>query len=146
MDADRIAKGLYVGSVPQTCGAFDAVVLAAEEFQDLPLRCTVIRAPLDDAVPSREEVRIALWAARQVQKLRKKGARVLVTCAQGRNRSALIAALVLMMDGLSVDQAIQLIRERRTRTPYGGKPLTNMAFIKVLKDYEKMKNRQELRV
>ena len=44
----------------------------------------------------------------------KSGNRVLVRCQLGVNRSGLITALVLMKDGYTAEQAVQLIRERRS--------------------------------
>jgi protein-tyrosine phosphatase len=112
------------------------------EYQDLSLPCKVIHAPLDDSVPTKSDIAVALSAARQVQALRRRGAKVLVTCAQGRNRSALIAALALMMDGATAKQAAHLILERRVHTPLGMKPLSNMAFIEVLKEYESARRKR----
>lgn len=43
----------------------------------------------------------------------KAGKKVLVRCQAGLNRSGLITALVLMMDGYSAEDAISLIRETR---------------------------------
>lgn len=137
MDADRIAHNLYLGGAPRQCGTFDVVVLAAEELQNIPLKCKVIHAPLDDAVPTQNEVRTALQAARVIRRLRRQGAKVLVTCAQGINRSALIVALALMMEGESAKGAIHRIRTRRRRTHIP--PLSNQAFVKVLRQYEKAK-------
>jgi protein-tyrosine phosphatase len=42
------------------------------------------------------------------------GKRVLVRCQAGWNRSGLIMALILIKDGLKPDQAIDLIRNRRS--------------------------------
>ena len=139
MDADRITHNLYLGSAPKSCGSFDTVVLAAEELQDIPLNCQVIHAPLDDAVPTPDEVKTAIYAARAVRLLRRRGQKVLVTCAQGINRSALIVALSLMMDGASASEAIRKIRSRRRGTMMP--PLSNRAFVKTLKRYEKMRRR-----
>ena len=97
----------------------------------------IIRAPLDDAIPSKHEIKTALQAARKIQALRKKGAKVLVTCAQGINRSAFIVALALMMDGASAKQAIKCIRQQRKGTIM--KPLSNKAFVEVLKKYEEVR-------
>jgi hypothetical protein len=44
----------------------------------------------------------------------KRGKRVLVRCQAGWNRSGLIMALVLMLDGQSPDEAIDLLRTRRS--------------------------------
>ena len=139
MDADRIAHNLYLGGAPRTCGKFDAVVLAAYELQNIPLECLVLHAPLDDAVPTQKEVKTALQAAKAVRLLRRQGKKVLVTCAQGINRSALIVALSLMMDGASASEAIHKIRSRRRGTMMP--PLSNRAFVKTLKRYEKMRRR-----
>lgn len=45
----------------------------------------------------------------------KRGSRVLIRCQAGWNRSGLTMALVLMREGYSAVEAIQLIRERRTK-------------------------------
>ena len=44
----------------------------------------------------------------------KAGRRVLVRCQAGLNRSGLITALILIRDGMSAADAIDLIRERRS--------------------------------
>jgi protein-tyrosine phosphatase len=51
--------------------------------------------------------------ARWVAHCRKTGP-VLVHCQAGLNRSSLVAARVLMLDGMSADEAIRLIREKRS--------------------------------
>ncbi len=53
----------------------------------------------------------------------KKGKRVLVRCQAGLNRSGLVMALMLIKDGLSPREAIDLIRSRRS--PYA---LCNLDF------------------
>ena len=52
---------------------------------------------------------LAVWAGT----CRKSGP-VLVHCQAGLNRSSLVTAMVLMMDGLTADEAIGLIREKRS--------------------------------
>jgi protein-tyrosine phosphatase len=138
MDYDRIAPGLYLGGHLNSCGPFDVVVLAAQEFQEKPRgRCRIIHAPFNDTHrPSREEVLTALKAAKKVRSELRHGRQVLVTCAAGINRSALIVALVLMMEGASARQAIRRIRARRRGTII--QPLSNPAFIQVLKKYEEV--------
>lgn len=54
--------------------------------------------------------RCAAWAHTRWQN----GDRVLIRCQAGWNRSGLVAALVLMMDGFAADEAIELLRERRS--------------------------------
>jgi len=145
MDADHIIPRLYLGSSPLvfSCDAFDVVVLAARELQKPPQgRCRVIQAPLDDTHhPTRGEVLTALQAARKVRLELRRGRRVLVSCAAGINRSALIVAMVLMMNGTSAQEAIQRIRQKR-KPPWPWntmKPLSNLAFVQILQTYEKAK-------
>jgi protein-tyrosine phosphatase len=52
---------------------------------------------------------IAAW----VNECRKDGV-TLVHCQAGLNRSSLVAARVLMLEGMSADEAIKLIREKRS--------------------------------
>ena len=58
----------------------------------------------------------------------KAGRRCLSRCAAGLNRSGLIVALVLMLDGYSADDAIALIRKKRDRNA-----LFNLDFVRKLK-------------
>jgi protein-tyrosine phosphatase len=57
----------------------------------------------------------------------KAGAKCLSRCQAGLNRSGLVIALVLMMDGYSADEAIFLIREKRDRNA-----LFNPDFVRKL--------------
>lgn len=49
----------------------------------------------------------------QAYDLWKSGKQVLLRCQGGKNRSGLIAASVLMRDGMAADDAIELLREKR---------------------------------
>jgi len=53
---------------------------------------------------------------------------VVIRCHAGANRSGLVMALVLMKDGKSADQAIELIRSKRASA------LSNSAFVKWLRE------------
>lgn len=133
-DAHRIARKLWVGSYPRPDAGmyFDAVVLCARELQEHRLRCAVLHAPFSDTpAPTLGDVAVAVEAARQVQSARAEGKRVLVTCAAGRNRSALVATLALVLDGYAPDRAIARVRERRL-CPDGVMALSNEAFVKVV--------------
>jgi protein-tyrosine phosphatase len=44
----------------------------------------------------------------------KRGKKVLIRCQAGWNRSGLIMALVLMREGYTADEAINLIRQKRS--------------------------------
>ena len=137
IDAHRIAPRLYIGSLPPESlreHGFDVVVLCAREHQDLEIDVITLRAPLDD----HEKVKIdpmdmsmALLVAQYIHSYRKKGARVLVTCAAGVNRSSFVAALSLIHGGWTPSGAIERIRECRV-PPIGLTPLSNRQFVNLL--------------
>jgi len=143
LDANEIASGLWQGSVPPQGGVlnllgYHALVLAAEEFQfdaGFYPGVAVIYAPNDDnGKPlSREQLTIAVKAARDVAARIRSGQKVLVTCAAGVNRSGLVSALTLhFLYGWSGDRCIRRIRERRTH-PNFGKALSNPFFTHALR-------------
>ena len=144
LNADKVGQNLWVGGIPLNFDAveknFDALVLAAREHQDFfPVhqhpKLYVIHAPIDDSKPTREEKAQALLAGLQVYELNKAGKKVLVTCAAGVNRSALIAGLAMVISGLSADTVISQIRQRR-KPVSGATPLFNNYFVKFLKDID----------
>jgi len=120
LDADRIMERLWQGSVPPQGDAlrklgFDVLVLAAAERQ-IPARAfpgvQVIHIPLDDArhVPAREASNVA----RMVARLWRRGARILITCNMGLNRSGLISALaVRLIIGKSGAEAVADVQRAR---------------------------------
>jgi protein-tyrosine phosphatase len=59
------------------------------------------------------------------------GQRVLIRCQAGLNRSGLVTALVMMDSGMSLDQALTIIRDRRSQ-----RCLHNKHFIKYLRTVE----------
>lgn len=135
IDAHRILPKLWIGSyprVPETRNHFDAVVLCAQELQELPYSGVhVVKAPMDDATPTARELKTAVSAAQTVHALRKRDKRVLVTCAQGVNRSGFVTALAMMLEGYNPEDALYCIRKYR-HPPIGMMPLSNPAFVQVL--------------
>jgi len=135
VDAHRVAPKLWIGSYPtdpRVCQSFDVIVLCAKEHQTLPFACAnVMHVPLDDAKPSSHEVSLAIRAGTAINKLRAQDKRVLVTCAQGVNRSSLVAAIAMVKDGVNPWKAIADIRDRR-RPPIGLRPLSNAYFTDLL--------------
>ena len=61
----------------------------------------------------------------------KAGKRVLIRCQAGWNRSGLITGLVLMREGYSANEAIELIRTRRSLNA-----ICNQTFEQYLRDQE----------
>jgi protein-tyrosine phosphatase len=150
LNADKVGHNLWVGGVPTkpelVAKNFDALVLAAREFQDVfPVHkhpnCQLILAPMDDhpgdpKKPTHEEKIEALRAALKVYDLNKKGKKVLVTCAAGVNRSALIAGLAMILSGKTADEVIAQIRKHR-KPLSGSTPLFNEQFCKLLRAVDK---------
>lgn len=141
--ATRIVSRLWQGPLPPTGDAlaragFTDLFLCALEYQPpagyyAGLR--VHRCPLDDSGHPmlRSEIRDALAAGQAVAQLLRSGARVLVTCAQGRNRSGLVVALALMNQGASAAQAIGTVRATRgAALPAHLPPLSNVHFLSLL--------------
>lgn len=72
--------------------------------------------------------------ARWVNECRKTGT-VLVHCQAGLNRSSLIAARALMLDGMTADEAIKKLREARSPAC-----LCNQSFEKWLRSHDETNN------
>lgn len=142
-DRDRVGPRLYVGAHHidvSWLDGFDVLVLCAEELQDAPEgaaeRMKVLRCPLADDRPTRRE-RLRAWGAAQaLNQERLRGRRVLVTCAQGVNRSAWVAALALWQQGLPASSAVATIRKRRTPRGVVLRPLCNEHFVAHLQGLE----------
>lgn len=134
---DEVAPGLFVGSRPPPGRheGIDTIVFAAEEYQ-LPEAqfpgTEVLHAPLDDdpTRPLREdEIVTALRAADRVARRLRAGRRVLVTCALGLNRSALVAGLAMhAVYGMKPDEIVTRIRRARGRWA-----LSNPNFEKLIR-------------
>lgn len=142
-DRDRVGPRLYVGAHhfdASTLEPFDVLVLCAAELQDAPEgaaeRMKVLRCPLADDRPTRRE-RLRAWGAAQaVNRERMRGRRVLVTCAQGVNRSAWVAAVALWQQGLPARSAVATIQKRRTPRGVALRPLCNEHFVAHLQGLE----------
>ena len=124
VDASLIAKGLWQGSAPVPGDAvrnsgFDLLVLCAEEYQppdtDFP-GVEVIHAPNSDCgMPvTRQQLALALQAARRVAAAIRQSKHVLVTCRLGLNRSGLVSALALhLLTGESGHVCIDIVQAHR---------------------------------
>ena len=123
MSASRIAPKLYQGSHPSFVGELHrakihTLVLCAVELQPdesaLPgievLRCPYV--DVDDPM-GLSTLRMVEQAATAVARRVSRKQRTLVTCAQGLNRSGLVAGLALVLSGMEPNAAIALLREKR---------------------------------
>lgn len=136
LDCSNVAKRLWVGAKPpfdRHLPEFDVLVLCAQEIQPkvIAFRGTVLRCPIPDGPLSLSQVRLVLHAGRRVATELTAGKRVLVTCAQGVNRSALVAGLGLgLCTYLSTEQILLVMRTRRAENC-----LYNPAFREIIRRY-----------
>ena len=136
LDTTQIHEGLWMGSRPPTGSAvgddgFDLLVLCAEEYQPPSTEfpgVKVIHAPFDDnkVGPTAQEKKIASHAATRVAHALREGAKVLVTCYAGRNRSGLVTGLALVENGHDPLRAYMLITDKRDYA------LTNKFFVDLI--------------
>lgn len=139
MPACQISPRHWQGGFPRRGdllkrAGFDAVALCAREIQPDAVDCAilfpgleVVHAPIDDAEISRSDVATAGQAVVDLLEIVLSGRRVLVTCAQGKNRSGLVSALLLVARyGLSGADAAAVIRCARPGA------LTNPSFSRFL--------------
>lgn len=116
----NLAQGSYPNPPTEAFETFDVLVLCAEEHQPT-VRCPngkyVFKLPLDDDIYNQippEVASVILQTAHAVGTYLRAGCKVVTTCHQGLNRSGLMSGLLLMnCYGMSVDEAIKLIRRER---------------------------------
>jgi protein-tyrosine phosphatase len=143
IDANLVAPHLFVGSRPPP-GQYrwiNVVVLCAKEYQPPSFAfpgLTVLRLPInDDPIRPLSPTNAAhvVSTARTVARYLASGARVLVTCHAGINRSSLVAALAMQLAyDMGADEAIHQIRA--TRSPMA---LSNPQFVRLVKHFEKQR-------
>jgi hypothetical protein len=106
---------------------FDVIVTLYADAQPAPWGVEELRFGFPDADLTPEFAERAIALARHAHRRWRDGQRVLVRCQAGVNRSGLVMALVLMLDGLDAHDAIALIRERRAPAV-----LSNFAYVRWL--------------
>jgi protein-tyrosine phosphatase len=117
-DFAELVPGLFVGSHPEPedpfeLGADVVVCLASGTSVKLVPRGTVlVHWPIKDGPVPPPAVLRSL--ARFVDTSLREEAAVYVHCQAGMNRSVLVAARVLMERGMTAEQAIELVRNRRS--------------------------------
>jgi protein-tyrosine phosphatase len=122
LDASSVATRLWVGSRPpfdRDLPGFDLLVLCAQEIQprEVAFHGRVLRCPLPDGALDHQELTRAVLTAKDVGDALLASRRVLVTCAMGLNRSALVAALAIARaTRMTAAEIIDRIRQRRHAT------------------------------
>lgn len=133
IDVSAIVPRLWIGAKPpleRDLPDFDTLVLCAAEIQPdrNAFHGRVIRCPMPDGQLSIAELGRAAIAARAVAADLAAGKRVIVTCRDGLNRSAFVAALALAnLTRMSADTIIGLIRSRRHHMA-----LSNQYFAQII--------------
>lgn len=121
-DATPVAPRLWIGSKPpfdRDMTNVDIVVLCAAELQPdrMAFHGQIVRCPIPDDVLEPPQLRMVMQTAVATAKAIIAGKRVLVTCAQGRNRSAFVVAFALhQLTTMSGEQIIAHIRKHRGET------------------------------
>ncbi len=130
---DEVAPGLFQGGTPDEDwrsrrerealpqptrdlaveDSIDAVVTLFRRAQPWGLAATEFRYGFPDAKPTADELARVLEAARWAHAHWTADEQVLIRCQAGLNRSGLVTALVLMLEGASASEAIRTIRAAR---------------------------------
>lgn len=116
-DFAEVAPGLYLGSHPEPedpfeLGANVVVCLASgTSVKSVPRGAVLVHWPIKDGPVPQTAVLRSL--ARFVDTCLHDGAVVYIHCQAGMNRSVLVAARVLMERGMTAEEAIALVRDRR---------------------------------
>lgn len=116
-DFAEVAPGLFVGAHPEPEDPFDlgatvVVCLASgTSVRSVPPDGVLVHWPIEDGpVPDSETLR---GIASLIAACLRSGAVVYVHCQAGMNRSALATARILMEQGMTAEEAIATVRERR---------------------------------
>ena len=132
----EVVDNLWIGGFPhaEDLTAFDKLILCAEEYQPDPSYFPgvhVLYVPLSSAMDMPEEAKAAVQAGRAVAGWLRRKKKVLVSCAMGLNRSALIATVALMTRGMTSSEAIEKVRAAR-----GKLALHNPQYVTLLRRIE----------
>ena len=112
-DDDRV----WIGAPQRTRGRFpfDLVVTLYADATPVPWGVQEIRFGFYDAALDESQVGRIIAIARAAHRAWRAGDTVLIRCQAGINRSGLVTALVLMIEGYTAHEAVALIRARRGR-------------------------------
>ncbi|NBW73257.1 MAG: hypothetical protein EBR26_02460 [Microbacteriaceae bacterium] len=118
----------YVARTQVHAHEFDTVVTAYSNANPCgqnvkELRFTFFDGNMNDFHPEND----LFWLVREAHADWKAGKKVLIRCQAGLNRSGLIMALVLIREGYSPNEAIELIRDKRCESA-----LCNDKFVSYL--------------
>jgi protein-tyrosine phosphatase len=122
--ATEIVEGVWQSGHPEPGERWDAVIDLDGDQPPLEDVGLYVRWPIvDGPVP---EHALLVGLADLVADLWRAGKRVLIHCAGGMNRSGLLVAAALIRTGMRAEEAIELIRARRSGA------LSNQQFVEHL--------------
>jgi hypothetical protein len=123
--AREIVPGIWQSGSPEPGEHWDVVVDLDCDLPALPGVGLYVHWPIvDGPLPLDRDLLVAL--ADMVGSLRRADKRILVHCAGGINRSALLCAVILMRAGSTAAEAVDTIRARRPGA------LDNAEFLRLL--------------
>lgn len=123
------SRGPAGGCDPDTVG-YDAVATLFAWAPPAEWGVEELRFGFPDSALHGEDIHRVIRVARWAHERWTAGDRVLVRCQAGLNRSGLVMAMVLMLDGWTAAEAIRRIRERRAEVA-----LVNNDFVDWLIDH-----------
>lgn len=104
----------YPDYLGETHFPFDLVVTLYADAQPAPWGVREYRFGFPDGQISINDAREAIELAHLAHRAWSQGRTVLIRCQAGVNRSGLVSALVLMIEGYEATEAIALLRQRRS--------------------------------
>jgi hypothetical protein len=131
-DEDVVQRGKSLQQLAEP-SPFDSIVCLYSHANSAGYYVREQRYGIADAELDEESIPEILQLADWLHAEWKQGKRVAAKCQAGYNRSGLIIALVLLKEGYSADEAISLIRERRSPNA-----LCNPHFVKFIKEQAKV--------
>jgi hypothetical protein len=113
-DGRRIHAHAHIDSRPITTDEFDVVGTFYAKSNPADWHVLELRYPFMDGNLDDANMDYLIGVARFMHSEWKRGKRVLTRCQAGWNRSGLVTALILLIEGYSAEAAIDLIRVRRS--------------------------------
>ena len=127
-DHDVVQRGKSLKQLAEP-SVFDSIVCLYGHANPAPYYVREQRFGVADAELDEESIPEILQLADWLHSEWKKGKRVAGKCQAGLNRSSLCVALVLLKEGYSAEEAINVIREKRS--PHA---LFNQHFVQFIKE------------